>query len=140
MTGVQTCALPICNLLVGQDPESFRRKAYMLGQPPSVETCAAPDTVQLIEHAPDRLAIRAEMACNGMVILSDAFYPGWRARVDHRLAVIYEVNGAMRGVRVRRGTHTVTMRYRPVSVYSGAALTLLGILGALGWSLIPEFR
>jgi hypothetical protein len=32
------------------------------------------------------------------------------------------------------------MRYRPVSVYLGAALTLLGILGALGWGLIPEFR
>ena len=39
----------------------------------------------------------------------------------------------MRGVAVPRGTHTVTMRYRPVSVYLGAALTLLGILGALGW-------
>ena len=132
--------VPEGNLLVGQDPESFRRKAYMLGQPPSVETCAAPDTVKLIEHAADRLAIRAEMACDGMVILSDAFYPGWRARVDHRPAQIHEVNGALRGVAVPRGTHTVTMRYRPVSVSLGAALTLLGILGALGWSLIPEFR
>jgi hypothetical protein len=132
--------VPEGNLLVGQDPESFRRKAYMLGQPPSVETCAAPDTVKLIEHAADRLAIRAEMACDGMVILSDAFYPGWRARVDHRPAQIHEVDGALRGVAVPRGTHTVTMRYRPVSVYLGAALTLLGILGALGWSLIPEFR
>jgi uncharacterized membrane protein YfhO len=75
------------------------------------------------------------MACDGMVILSDAFYPGWRARVDHRPAGVYEINGAMRGVAVPRGKHTVTMRYRPVSVYLGAALTLLGILGALGWGL-----
>ena len=89
-----------------------------------MQTCAAPDTVQLIEHVPDRLAIRAEMACDGMVVLSDTFYPGWRARVDHRPAEIYEVNGAMRGVAVPRGTHTITMRYRPVSVYLGAALTL----------------
>jgi hypothetical protein len=121
------------NILVSQDPGSFRRKAHMEGPPPPVEPCAAPDTVQLIEHAPDRLAIRAEMACDGMVVLSDAFYPGWRARVDHRPAEIHQVNGAMRGVAVPRGTHTVTMRYRPVSVYLGAALTLLGILGALGW-------
>jgi hypothetical protein len=121
------------NILVSQDPGSFRRKAHMEGPPPHVEPCAAPDTVQLIEHAPDRLAIRAEMACAGMVVLSDAFYPGWRARVDHRPAEIHQVDGAMRGVAVPRGTHTVTMRYRPVSVYLGAALTLLGILGALGW-------
>ena len=122
------------NILVGQAPESFRRKAHMVGPLPPLETCAAPDTVELVEHAPDRLAIRAEMACGGMVILSDTFYPGWRARVDHLPAEIHEVNGAMRGVAVPRGTHTITMRYRPVSVYLGAALTLLGILGALGWA------
>jgi hypothetical protein len=122
------------NILVGQDPESFRHKAHMMEQPPPVETCAAPDTVKLVEHGADRLVINAEMACDGMVVLSDAFYPGWRARVDHRIAKIYEVNGAMRGVAVPRGRHTVTMRYRPVSVYLGAALSLLGILGALSWA------
>ncbi|MGD0777143.1 MAG: YfhO family protein [Candidatus Solibacter sp.] len=128
------------NILLGRDPESFRRKAHMVGPPPPVETCAAPDTVQLVEHAPDRLAIRADMACDGMVVLSDTFYPGWRARVDHRPAEIHEVNGAMRGVAVPRGTHTVTMRYRPLSVYLGAALTLLGILGALGLAALPRRR
>jgi hypothetical protein len=131
------------NILVGQDPESFRRKAFLMQQAPRVETCAAPDKVELIEHAADRLAIRADMACNGMVVLSDAFYPGWRARVDHRPARIYEVNGAMRGVAVPLGRHTVTMRYRPVSVYLGAALSLLGILGALVWgafALLPPDR
>jgi len=120
-------------ILIGQDPVSFRRKAYMEGPPPRVEPCAAPDNVKLIEHAPDRLAISADMACDGMVVLSDAFYPGWRARVDHRPAGIHQVNGAMRGVAVPRGKHTVTMRYRPVSVVLGAALSLLGILGALAW-------
>jgi uncharacterized membrane protein YfhO len=71
------------------------------------------------------------MDCAGMVVLSDTFYPGWRARVDHQPAAIYEVNGGMRGVLVPRGSHTVTMRYRPLSAYIGAALTLLGVLLAM---------
>jgi hypothetical protein len=123
------------NILVGRDPEAFRYKAHMVAAPPKLENCGAADKVELIEHASDRLAIRAEMACDGMVVLSDTFYPGWRARVDHQPAQIYAVNGAMRGVAVTRGTHTVTMRYRPVSVYLGAGLTLLGVLGALGLGL-----
>jgi hypothetical protein len=110
------------------DPDSFRHKAYIVGTPPHVESCAAPETVQLLEHDPDRLAIRADLACDGMVVLSDVFYPGWRARVDHRPAQIFQVNGAMRGVLVPRGSHTVTMRYRPLSVYLGALLTVFGIL------------
>ena len=112
------------NVEIGRDPESFRRKAYVLEPPPRVEACAAPETVQLIQHDADRITIRADLACDGMVVLSDAFYPGWRARVDHRPAEIFQVNGAMRGVVVPRGNHIVTMRYRPVSVYLGAALTL----------------
>jgi hypothetical protein len=93
--------------------------------------CAVPDRVELIEHDADRLAIRAEMGCDGTVVLSDTFYPGWRARVDHQAAGIFPVNGAMRGVAVGRGSHTVTMRYRPLSVYLGAGLTLLGVAIAL---------
>jgi len=95
------------------------------------QPCGTPDRVELIEHAADRLAIRADLACDGTVILSDTFYPGWRARVDHRPAEIAAANGAMRAVAVPRGNHTVTMRYRPASVYLGAALTLLGIGAAL---------
>jgi uncharacterized membrane protein YfhO len=75
-----------------------------------------------------------------MVVVSDTFYPGWRARVDRQPAEIFEVNGAMRGVLVPKGTHTVTMRYRPLSVYLGAALSLLGVLGALALALGERMR
>jgi uncharacterized membrane protein YfhO len=95
-----------------------------------VETCAGTDHVELVEHAADRLAIRADMACAGMVVLSDAFYPGWRARVDHQTASILEVDGAMRGVSVPRGRHDITMRYRPASAIAGAALSIFGVLCA----------
>ena len=37
----------------------------------------------------------------------------------------------MRGVMVPAGAHLLTMRYRPLAVYEGAALTLIGIAGAI---------
>jgi hypothetical protein len=107
---------------------AWRGKAYLLQPPPAVETCGGTDRVELVEHAADRLAIRADMACAGMVVLSDTFYPGWRARVDHRPVSIFEVDGAMRGLLVPRGSHVITMRYRPASVIAGAALSLCGVL------------
>jgi hypothetical protein len=108
---------------IGRAPESFRNKAFVVGNVTPLAACATPsDKVQLTEHLPDRLTIQADMACDGMVVLSDTFFPGWRARVDGRAAGILEVNGAMRGVLVPKGVHTVTMRYRPASVYLGAGL------------------
>jgi uncharacterized membrane protein YfhO len=65
-----------------------------------------------------------------MVVLSDAFYPGWRAWVDRQPVSLFEVDGAMRGVLVPRGSHVITMRYRPVSVIAGAALSICGVLFA----------
>jgi hypothetical protein len=120
------------NRMVYDDPESFHRKAHMLEPPPPIEPCPTPDRVALVDHEPSHLAITADMSCTGMVVVSDTFFPGWQAEVDRRPAKIYEVNSAMRGVVVPRGAHRITMRYRPMSVYLGAGLTLLGILAACG--------
>ena len=65
-----------------------------------------------------------------MIVVSDTYFPGWRAYVDGAPAQIYSVNAAMRGILAPAGIHSVTMRYRPMAVYEGAALTFLGILGA----------
>ena len=107
-------------------------QAVMLGKAPALDPCDGRDGIDLLEYGADRLLIRANMSCPGMVILSDTYFPGWRARVDGKAARIYEVNGAMRGVMVPAGLHTVTMRYRPASVIWGGLLTLVGILGAVG--------
>jgi hypothetical protein len=114
------------------DPEGFRRKAYMLDPPPPLESCSdEPGQVKIVDHAPGHATIDAVMSCTGMVVLSDTFFPGWKAEVDHQPVPIYEVNGAMRGVVVPRGPHRIAMHYRPTSVLLGGALTLLGVVGTL---------
>ena len=72
-----------------------------------------------------------EMACKGMLVVSDNWYPGWDAEVDGQPSGIWRVNTVIRGVVVDAGKHTVVMRYRPFSVYFGFALTLLGLAAAV---------
>jgi len=105
--------------------------AFLLGDAPAMETCASPDHVELQEYSPNRVQIKARMACKGMVVLSDVFFPGWHAAIDGSSAPIYEVNEAMRGVVVPAGDHTLTFQYLPLSVVSGFLLTLAGVGGAL---------
>ena len=118
----------------------MHNQAVMLGQPPALEPCHDPDWVDLLEHGADRLLIRANLSCPGMVVLSDTYFPGWRARVDGKAAEIYQVNAAMRGVMVPGGLHTVTMRYRPASAIWGGLLTLAGFLGAIGMVAAGRIR
>jgi hypothetical protein len=103
---------------------------------PKLENCGG-DSVQVVRHEPNRVELRAQMKCRGMVILTDTYFPGWRARVDGHSAEIYETNGFVRGVVVEGGEHSIEMVYRPVSFVAGLALTLLGILAALWASIFP---
>jgi hypothetical protein len=109
----------------------LRWKALSLeGSVPQLPACpAANDTVLVTKYAPSSVSINADMSCDGMVVLSDTYYPGWYASVDGQPTPIYEVDLALRAVPVPKGTHNVNFRYRPPSVYWGATLTLAGLLG-----------
>lgn len=114
----------------------LRRKAFSTEKIPALPACSAADDVSIPGYTPDKVTIKAGMGCDGMVVLSDTYFPGWYAKVDGRPAPIYEVNAAMRGVRVPQGLHTLEMVYRPRSVYVGAALTFLGLAGALAIAML----
>jgi hypothetical protein len=110
--------------------DELHSEAVMFDPAPALPPCAAPaDSVQLKEDHGSRVSLSVRLRCPAMVIVSDTYYPGWRAYVDGAPAQIYSVNGAMRGILAPAGAHSVTMRYRPMTVYGGAALTFVGILG-----------
>jgi hypothetical protein len=113
-----------------------RHEVFLVGQKaPRLEACDD-DDVWMPHHQPNYVAIQARMNCRGMVILTDGWFPGWRATVDGRAAVIEKAYGAFRGAVVEAGDHTIEMRYRPWSVFIGGAMTgMAGVVALLmGWA------
>ena len=117
--------------MIQEQLTDFHHLGYTLTTPPPLESCDAQDEVALTERSTDRVRIRSRLSCQGMVVLSDVFFPGWRADIDGKTAPVFEVNGAMRGVVVPRGDHVITMRYRPASALAGGLLSLIGVAGAV---------
>jgi uncharacterized membrane protein YfhO len=125
------------NALLRDPSFDFRRKAILTAAPPSLEQCPAGDELRIVRHGADRVTIAAVMACRGMVVLAESYFPGWRLRIDGKPAEMLEVYGALRGIVVEPGSHTMDMIYRPASNLGGAALSLTGLLTAIGivlWS------
>jgi hypothetical protein len=112
-------------------PFDLRTTALTVRSQPMLDTCGGADRVGWIDEKPSSVRVDVEMACKGLLIVSDNWYPGWRAEVDGQAAEIWKVNTVIRGVVVNAGKHTVAMRYRPLSVYFGFALTLLGLTAAI---------
>ena len=56
---------------------------------------------------------------NGLLFISDTFYPGWKAYVDGVEKKILQADYAFRAVEVPKGTHEVKFSYKPESFFLG---------------------
>jgi hypothetical protein len=124
------------------DPASDPRNTVLLtGPAPRLEACEGVDSLVIRSLTPNQITLDVRMACTGMVIVSDAWFPGWKAEVDGQSAEVFRAYGMIRGVVVGKGSHRLQMTYRPVTLYAGAGLALLGLLICVGFQLAaPKAR
>ena len=90
-------------------------------------------TVAVVAEDNDRVALRARLARPGLVVLDDAWAPGWSVQVDGRPAQALQADVVMRGVVVPGGTHEIVWSYRVPGLRAGALLSILGLLALLAW-------
>jgi 4-amino-4-deoxy-L-arabinose transferase-like glycosyltransferase len=113
--------------------------AAVLSRPlPGVRTCdrdPSPRPAQVRYPAPGRVEIEVDASGDGVLVLADAWFPGWEAEVDGAAQEVLLVDHALRGVALGPGRHTVRMRFRPASVRDGAALSALALLGLIALAL-----
>ena len=142
--------IPVVNKLLYSDQDSC---ASILGQiDPFHEAVVDDPNVSLTGDNSGSVASISEMSVNeivinadirqtaSMIILSDTYFPGWRATVDGAPAKIYRANCAMRGVIVAPGTHTIIMSYQPLSFKIGLGVSLFTIVGLIVAGLVLASR
>ena len=71
---------------------------------------------------------------SGLLILSQAWFPGWTASVDGRPAPVVRADGLLQGVPVPPGDHQVTLSYHPPGLRWGVLLTALTTTALVGWA------
>jgi hypothetical protein len=101
------------------------------------------ESVDILTYKPKHIALRARSRSPGILVVSDAYYPGWRAYLDKKEVPIYRANGAMRAVKLPAGEHEVDFRYQPASIYIGGAIsvsTFLLLVVAFGTLLVRNKR
>lgn len=67
----------------------------------------------------------------GYLVLTDHYWPGWKARVDGIEKKIDRANYLYRGVWLKRGKHKVTFTYEPMSFKIGLWGSITSIISAL---------
>lgn len=102
----------------------------------AVVECAAPrefpaqvrGQVREVARTSDSLAVDVEGDTGGLLVVNEAWYPGWEAFLDDAPAPVLVANAAVRGVEVPVGHHRVRFQFHHPGLRAGLALTGLGAL------------
>ena len=80
------------------------------------------------------MTIRVESQRAGLLVLSDTYYPGWKAYVDGQETPIYPTDVALRSVYLEAGEHEVRFVYSPASFKLGVLISGLSLLALVAYA------
>lgn len=128
--------------VVEADPATVARWGLTGGVPGTTRLTAkltAKSTAKLTAYTPERIVVETNSDAPALLVLRDAFYPGWRATIDGAPAEIHPTDVLFRGVAVPAGKHEVRFAYDPPAwrwgrVLSGAGIAVWLLLLGWGWS------
>jgi hypothetical protein len=125
----------------------FERTDFLSGAVDVIETPdalpgpAAAGRADIAHYEPELVVVRTETSAPAVLVLVDAFNPGWRATLDTGEELpILRANILMRAVVIPAGIHDVTFSYRTPFLTAGVAATAAGILLALALIGTAQFR
>ena len=99
------------------------------GLPPGDGT-SPQGSVEVVESRPGSWILDISAAGDGLLVISQPFYPGWQARLDDVEQPIHRVDTFLQGVTVPAGDHRVELSYH-LSPLPGI-VTGMALLGCLG--------
>jgi hypothetical protein len=80
-------------------------------------------TAEIVRYENEIVTIVTSTNNEGILVLADSYYPGWKAFVDGQEVMIRRANLFFRAVPLPAGNHTVEFRYEPRSFTIGLAVS-----------------
>jgi hypothetical protein len=92
------------------------RQAVLHGAPETVTASAGSDAMVIVVSRTDtrtEYAVEVTGEADAVIVMNDAYFPGWTAEIDGEAAPLYRADVMFRAVVVPPGRHTVIVEYRP---------------------------
>ena len=85
---------------------------------------------QILQASRGKESLRIEATSSGdaLLVVNDAFWPGWDARIDGAAAPVLCADAAVRAIPWPAGHHVLEMAYHPPELQYGIIVTCTGVL------------
>ena len=87
--------------------------------------------ITFLRYQPTFIKMKVNTSSPGLLVISNTFFPGWKAYVDNQESEIIRTDYAFDGIFLTQGDHTVILEYKPLSFLIGLVLTITGLISLL---------
>jgi len=115
--------------------ESAQPRAWVAASLETWDTPVEGHAARVVRYTANTIEVSAEGP--GLLVLSEASYPGWRTMVDGQSVDLLTAGGWFRAVELGPGAHEVRLSFAPASLIAGAlatVLTLIAFIGVRRWA------
>ena len=85
-------------------------------------------SVNIERYLANEVVVRTKAVHDALLVLSDTYYPGWKAYVDGMEREVLQANACQRAVTVPSGEHVVRFEFVSPTVRAGFGITLVSLL------------
>lgn len=100
-----------------------------------------PQEANITYYSPNEIKISSKNDSPAFLVLSEIYYPGWKAYDNGKQITVLKANDIFRSVYLEKGANSIIFRYDPFSLKLGelvTSATLICILLCLSWVLKPK--
>jgi hypothetical protein len=112
--------------------EFHHRTTALLEKDPGVilkaDTAGRQWKAHVREYRDNSITLDVETDRDGLLVLSEIYYPGWHAIVDGNETEIFRTDYNLRSLVVPAGKHEVVMKFQPASFVQGGLITIGSLL------------
>ena len=108
--------------------------------PFSIINSKFPSSVKFLSYNSGEVKLNVESPQNSFLVLTDTYFPGWKAFIDNKETKIYKTDLSFRGIFVSEGKHEVIFVYKPLSFKIGAILSTVSLIGFILLIMLLEIK
>jgi hypothetical protein len=122
------------------DPFDARHVALVDAPANELPAKVSEGTVGSLAYSPNQAHLGVSCPDTCYLVLSDMYYPGWKAEIDGRSTPIHLTDAMMRGIVVPAGEHQIELSFHPQSLRFAMLFSLLtfGLVAVITLRSRPE--
>jgi hypothetical protein len=93
---------------------------------------------QIVRYNSNDIVVRTQSSRDGFLVLTDSYYPGWKAYIDGQEQTILRADRLFRALPLKTGSHTVRFVYNPASFNLGLISFIVSFIALGVWVVLKR--